>query len=72
MLVNNAYASIYVRILMVRNGEFPQSTPAGTTPPFDQSISRFTKWMEAKLWEKIDYLVGNLYLKGSIPKHIQS
>jgi hypothetical protein len=28
--------------------------------------------MEAKLWEKIDYLVGNLYLKGSIPKHIQS
>jgi hypothetical protein len=48
-----------------------KTQPAETTSSSNQSISRFTQRIATKLRWKVDYLLGNLYLKGSILKCIQ-
>jgi ribosomal protein L25 (general stress protein Ctc) len=48
-----------------------KTQPAETTSSSNQSISRLTQRNATKLRGKADYLLGNLYLKGSIPKCIQ-
>jgi hypothetical protein len=48
-----------------------KTQPAETTSSSNQSISRLTQRIATKLRGKVDYLLGNLYLKGSIPKCIQ-